>query len=169
MNEIEVKILEQSHKKLESRLKIIGAKKVFEGELYAIFYKLKNKNEILRLRKEGNKNYLTHKGNFKKGEVKSADETEIEVSDFEITKTLIDKLGYKKIKSSRKNRISYKLDNIKFEFDKLLGEESFVPEFLEIESNNISDLYKGVELLGFNKKDCTNYGGKEIIAHYLQK
>ena len=66
MKEAEVKILEVSHKDLEPKLFSLGAKRIFDKEFYAIFFdtkdfKIKNSAGSFRLRKEGDKVFLTHK------------------------------------------------------------------------------------------------------------
>ena len=58
MQEIEVKILGAKHQELEEKLFSLGAKKVFDGELYAVLFENKDSNieqkkETFRLRKEG--------------------------------------------------------------------------------------------------------------------
>ncbi|MBT4375857.1 class IV adenylate cyclase [archaeon] len=177
MEEIELKILEVNHKDLEPKLISLGAKKIFDGELYALFFddeesKIRKSGETLRLRKEGDKIFITHKKIIPSEDMKIRDETEIEVSNFEEAKKLITSLGFKEFKQIRKRRISYKLDNIKFEFDTFCDEYDFVPEFLEIETTNTKDIdkiYKCIESLGFSKNDCKPWTGKEVIEYYSKK
>ncbi len=75
-------------------------------------------------------------------------------------------MGFKEFASIRKRRISYKLDNVRFEFDTFLGEYDFVPEFLEIEAKDTNEIYKYAELLGFSKEDCKPWSDKEVIEYY---
>ncbi len=172
MKEIEVKIMEVSHKDLEPKLISLGAEKIFDDELYAIFFdtedsKIRNSNETFRLRKEGSKAFMTHKKKIPSESVKIREETEIEVSDFDNARKLIISLGFKEFASIRKRRVSYKLADIRFEFDTFLDEYDFVPEFLEIEVEDINEIYKYVELLGFSKEDCKPWSDKEVIEYYL--
>lgn len=171
MKEVEVKILNVSHKNLEPKLLKLGAKKLFDKEFDVIYFDnpkgdLKRLNETLRLRKEGDVSILTYKKRIPNESVKIADETEIEVSDFKITRDLILKLGFQESGKQKKRRISYKLNNIKLEFDIFHEPYEFVPEFLEIESDNIEDIYKYANLLGFTKEDCKPWNVKELIRYY---
>ena len=66
MTEIEVKVLEIDSVALKQKLTAIGAKQTFAGELRAMFYDfpeetITQKNDVLRLRKEGNQIMLTYK------------------------------------------------------------------------------------------------------------
>lgn len=173
MKEIEVKILETSHKDLESKLLELGAKKVSDQELNAIFFDnktgdIEGNNQTLRLRKEGDVSFLTHKRKIKGAseDLKIREETEIEVSSFEDTKKILEILGYNEFKSITKRRISYKLDDIKFEFDIHKGAHSHIPEFLELEAENIDIIHKYVELLGLKKEDCKPWSVNELVKHY---
>ena len=171
MKEIELKILNVGHKELEMKLVAFGFKKVFDGVLEAIFFdssdkKLKNSMELLRLRKEGEKVFLTHKTKMKSTKAKICDETEIEVSNFDDTKKIVEKLGYIERKRNQKRRISFKKDNVKIEFDKFTDKNSFVPEYLEIESDDIDKIYEIIELIGYSKEDCVPWNESEVIKHY---
>ena len=171
MEEIEIKILDTKHEDLEPKLISLGAKKIFDDELYAVFFDtensiIKNSNQTFRLRKEGTKTYMTHKKKIPSKSAKIRDEIEIEVSNFDDTKKIISALGFKEICSLKKTRVSYKLNDVKFEFDTFQGQYDFIPEFLEIEAKDIDTLYKYVKLLGFSKKDCKPWSGKDIIKHY---
>lgn len=172
MDEIEVKILEVGHKDLEDLIYSFGGKKVFQGELYAIFYdnyNLKQNRDVFRLRREGDRSFLTYKVDKSCNLAKIKEETEIEVSDFEETRYLIKLLGFHEVDFKVKNRVSYKIDDIKLDFDKLLGNERFVPEFMEIEANSIDKIYYMAKRLGFKEEDCLNWGGGQLVRHYENK
>jgi len=174
MTEIELKILNVSHRKLEKKLLSLGAKKVFEEKLHMLFFdtfdkKLNINNEILRLRNEDNKITLTYKKLQKNKEAKVCKEVEIEVSDFEKTSEIFKSLGYKIFSVIDKIRIEYRIDDVKFDFDKYLGKYNYVPEFLEIEAKDIKTLYKYVSLLGFSKKDCKIWTMREVLEKYKEE
>ncbi len=173
IKEIEVKVLEKTHNEMESKLFELGAKKIFEGELYAIFYdninkSIKDKGQILRLRKEGKKTYLTHKSNILKSNVKIANEIEFEVSDFNKTNLMIKTLGFKEIKSNKKKRVSYKIekDKVRFDFDKYQDELDYIPEFFEIEALEIKTIDKYIKLLGLTKKDYNSFSTNDLEKYY---
>lgn len=171
MEEIEVKILEVNHEDLHSTLVSMGAKKEFDNEFYTIFFdtedkKIQNSKEVFRLRKEGDKTFITHKKRLPSKNTKKCEETELEVEDFQEARKLITSLGYKETDKIRKRRVSYKLDDVKFEFDNFYDDYNFVPEFLEIEAKDLDTLYEYVEKLGFSKEDCRSWTGKDVIEHY---
>lgn len=171
MREIEVKILEIDRKNIERKLVSLGAKKTFEGEITAILLDfdgdtIKKAKDVLRLRKIGKKSYLTFKKYVKSRKAKIRKEFEVEVSDFGETKSILECLRLSPKLSMRKRRISYELDGLHFEIDRYYDEFGFVPEFLEIESNNLKKLYKYVALLGFKKSDCKPWTIMELAEHY---
>jgi len=170
MDEIEVKILEVNKEEIINKLELLGAKKVFEGVLESLFFdfenKLRNSGEIFRLRREGNKIFITHKKKIEIDKAKVMDETEVEVSDFNEAKKLIESLGFEVFTKLKKKRVSYKLKNVKFELDEYLGEHSFVPLFLEVEAESIEGIYESIEKLGFSKEDCKPWSTKDLIEHY---
>lgn len=171
MNEIETKILDIDRVKVENKLIKLGAKKIFEGELKAVFFdkdnEIKGNYKVFRLRQEGNEVKLTHKTPEKKqGIAKVAKEIEISVSNFDVTKEMLEALGYKIFQKARKIRTSYKLNNVRIEFDNLLDDDNFIPEFIELESDNLDDIYELVTKLNFKKKDCKNWGFHELVNYY---
>lgn len=171
MQEIEVKILGAKHKELEEKLFSLGAKKIFDGELYAEFFdngfNIRDAKECFRLRKEGEKVVITHKKKSDRSSgAKVREETEIIVSDFDKAKELILALGFKVFETLRKRRVSYKKGNIKFEFDKYQDQYSHVPEFMEIEGDNEEDIFRYAEILGFTREDCKDWSGKHLVKIY---
>ena len=66
MNEVEVKILNINRKEIEKKLVALGAKKVFDDKVSALFFdsdekEVRHNNKQLRLRTEGKKAVLTIK------------------------------------------------------------------------------------------------------------
>lgn len=175
--ETEIKILEINRSEIETKLLKLGAKKIFEGELLAEFYDtkdsdLKKEKKLLRLRKECNKTVLTLKSKVIRGGEKTAkirEENEVEVEDFKTMQKVLENLSFEIKHILRKTRISYKLKDAKFEFDKYHDDWKHIPEFLEIESDNIETIYKYAELLGFCKEDCKPWSGWDLEKHYSKK
>ncbi|MFH1589016.1 MAG: CYTH domain-containing protein [archaeon] len=170
MREIEVKILEVNREEVENKLIDLGANKILDDELYAIRFSKKEhlleKGILLRLRKEGLKTKLTVKKSIKNKNVKAAHEYEVEVENFEETKKILETLGFEKRDKLKKHRTSYQLKNVRFEFDKYLGEQKHVPEFLEIEAHDEKTIFKYVKILGFKKEDCKPWSSTDVIKHY---
>ncbi len=175
MQEIEVKILEVKRAEVEEKLKKLGAKKFFSGEIKAENFDFEDERiikarDLLRLRKEGEKAILTFKkftGENK--DAKSLKEIEVEVSDLNKMKEILEELKLIPINNSRKMRTSYELEGVKFEFDKYLDENDFIPEFLEIEAHDNVLIHKYINLLGFSKEDCKPWSFFQIKQYYLSK
>jgi adenylate cyclase class 2 len=172
MNEVEVKILEINQEDVEKKLKEIGARKIFEGEINALSFDfedrtLENAGDLLRLRSEGEKAVLTLKKFVEHDSVKIRKEYEVEVSDINEMKALLENLGFKaRGKGAKKYRIAYAYKDVHFVIDRYMEEFDFIPVFLEIETEDVGLLYEMVELLGFKKEDCKAWSFKDLKKHY---
>ncbi|MGV8087259.1 MAG: class IV adenylate cyclase [Candidatus Woesearchaeota archaeon] len=171
MEEIEVKILNIDRKKCEQILSKLGAKKIFEGELITLALDtanndLKKNNKILRIRKKGNDYILGVKELISKKKFKRMNEIEINVSNFDNTIKILETLNFKIISKTSKKRVSYKLDNLIFDFDKYTHNYSIIPEFLEIECSDIKLIAQYAKILGYKKEDMLPWGFKELLKYY---
>lgn len=171
MQEIEVKILEVDLKKIEETLTRKGAKKVFDGEITTLFFdfedhRIINAKDVLRLREEREKTELTYKKVHASQSAKTAEEYSVEVSSLDATRKILESLGLAVMESMQKHRVSYKLGDARFDIDRYSGDYSFIPEFLEIEAQNIDEIYRNAALLGFTSKDCLPWSTNELIQHY---
>lgn len=175
MREIEVKILEVDLKEIEEKLIKIGAKKILDEDLYAINFDytnraLRDRGYMMRVRKYGDKKIvLTMKQMISDSKVKAVEETEIEVKDFEKTRAKLNAIGLIHERVLEKHRVSYEIDNVRFELERYTGENSFVPTFLEIESDDENKIFEWVEKLGFSKEDCRPWTTTDVIKHYKKK
>jgi predicted adenylyl cyclase CyaB len=174
MKEVEVKILEVTRKNIEETLARLDAKKVFDGDIQTLLFDFEDgriikAKDVLRLRKEEDKIELTYKKVRVDKAVKNAEEYSVEVSDLEMTEKILQNLGLGIIDDMLKHRISYKLGTARFDMDRYLDKYDFIPEFLEIEAENVEAIYKYAELLGFKPKDCLPWSTKELIEHYSKK
>jgi predicted adenylyl cyclase CyaB len=171
MKEVEVKILEVDRRKIETKLTGLGAKRIFDGGVQTLFLDfedgriVKEKN-LLRLRKEEDKAELTFKKVQVTAAAKVADEYSVEVSSLEITRRILENLGLLVTESMRKHRVSYVLDDARFDFDLYLGDYAYIPEFMEIEAKNEEIVHRYAELLGFNAKDCLPWSTNDLIRYY---
>lgn len=166
MREIEVKILEIDRKTLEKKLRAVGAKKIFDGQVDIRYFDnsgaLKKKGIILRLRKKGLIGELTVKTDFQRTvRAKTSSEYETRV-DFAATRNILYVLGYTELLRMKKHRIEYVLGNVHFEIDKIPG----IPWFLEIEAPSEKQLMWWVKKLGYAQKDVKNWWWHEVLAHY---
>ena len=170
MEEIEVKILEINKKETVRKLKRLGAKKVSDGDTNAILFdfpnkKLKKAGKLLRLRTSGKKIELTLKKKISKKKTKIMKEHEVDLNDFEIARDILKGIGLKESKIYVKNRTSYKLGKVKFEFDTLPG----IPTYLEIEAPTEKIIEKCVKKLGFSMSDTKPWNAKDILKYYKEK
>jgi adenylate cyclase, class 2 len=172
MKEIEVKILEVNRMRLGDTLTSLGAKKIFDRDIHSLFFdfqdgRISKAKDVLRLRKESDKIDLTYKKiNAGESTLKSAEEYSVEVSSMEEAEKILENLGLHKTDDMLKHRLSYKIDNIRFDLDRYLGRYNFIPDFLEIEAKNIEAIYKYANLLGYKAKDCLPWSTTELIEHY---
>ena len=174
MKETEVKILEINRQKIEESLAKLQAKKTFEGTIQTLFLDFKDgtivkQGNLLRLRKDTKKTELTFKKVTHTQTVKIAEEYSVEVSNIETIVQILQNLGLTITGSMEKHRISYKLDNAQFDIDKYTGNYSFIPEFLEIEAENVDRIYDYAQLLGFKHKDCLPWSTEDLIQHYSKE
>lgn len=174
MKEIEVKILEVNRLKIEQTLLRLGVKKIFDGNIETLFFDFKEgtiikQKNVLRLRKMQDKTELTYKKVQFTQTAKTAEEYSVEVSSLQTMKEILENLGLSTIESSQKHRVSYTLDGARFDFDQYAGNYGFIPEFLEIEAENIDSIYNYAAQLGFEKKDCLPWSTTELIRHYSSK
>lgn len=172
--EIEVKILAINRAQILSKLAEIGAKQHFKAEFLAIFYddekqSIRQKKAALRLRKEGNKTFLTFKLPISTEQAKIMDEREVEVADVEKMRAILQGLGYTEIKKTRKIREEFEWKNVKIVLDEYLDDLAFIPLFLEIEAPNLEEMYEAVYALGYTKSDCNTFNTYELANFYADK
>ncbi|MGD0450341.1 MAG: class IV adenylate cyclase [Candidatus Bathyarchaeia archaeon] len=174
MKEIEVKILDIDRKEVEERLTSLGAKKILDSDIQTIFFdfqdgKIIKAKDVLRLRREDNKVELTYKKVHTTQTAKEAEEYSVDVSNIEEMRKILENLGLHETENMLKHRISYKLDNARFDMDHYLEAYSFIPEFMEIEAENTELIDHYAELLGFKPKDCLPWSTYDIIQYYSSK
>lgn len=171
--EVEVKVLEVDRQAVQARLIDLGAIKVFDDVLVARTFKpLPAGVGVLRVRKEGAKSFLVVKADFSAAAVaRDSVEREVQVGDFDAACDLLFALGYEEKRLFSKHRTSYVLDGVRFEFDKLLDQYAFVPEFLELEATSESAVLHAAQRVGFSKDELVSWSNGQVIRHYqrLQK
>ena len=174
MKELEVKILEVNRKKIEDTLISLGAKKVFDGDIQTMFFDFKDASirkaeNVLRLRKEQDKTELTYKKVHITETAKLAEEYSVDVSNLETMKKILESLGLSVTESMQKRRVSFAIDHTRFDIDHYTGNYAYIPDFMEIESENIDLIHTYAALLGFQAKDCLPWSTDELIRHYSFK
>lgn len=168
--EVEAKILEINVEEVKKKLVELGAKLEYkEMQICKILdfddKRLHKKDEIIRVRKIGDKVELTFKGPTEKiGNVKSREEIETHVEDFDKALEIFEKIGLTPVRSYEKYRESYKLGNITFELDNFPNVS--IPPFLEIEGSSREEVEEMAEKLGFKKEELKSFTGIELLKHY---
>lgn len=169
MQEVEVKFLEVDVALITRKLLTLGAKKVFEGNVSAVYFEhplgLIGPSEQLRLRKKGDLVELTYKKDREKGKAKICDETELKLDDYDSAYRLITSLGFKEKRSQEKRRVSYSLRSFLYEFDTLPG----IPTLLEVEAQNLSSLEEAVSIIGLSMRDARPWSGRDVLDYYANK
>jgi predicted adenylyl cyclase CyaB len=174
MKEVEVKILEIDRKKIEKALIDLDAQKIFDGNIQTMLFDFKEgtivkEKDVLRLRKEQDKTELTYKKVRFTPTAKEAEEYTVDVSNMEVAKKILENLGLSIIQNIEKHRVSYSLDEARFDIDRYSGEYRYIPEFMEIEAQNTELIHKYAQLLGFSPQQCLPWSTNDIIQYYSLK
>jgi adenylate cyclase, class 2 len=174
MRETEIKILDIDRAEVEAKLLSLGAKKVFDGEIHALYYddafgSVGSRKATLRLRKEGGKAVLTCKNHVGDRGAKVREEMEVRVSNFDTARSILESLGFSVWLEMKKHRTSYKVHEAHFELDKYSGEYGYIPEFLEIEGPDVKTVHALALLLGFTRKDCKPWDAVRLAKHYARR
>jgi adenylate cyclase class 2 len=117
-----------------------------------------DRSRWVRLRDTGNEVTLTIKEITDDG-ISGTRETEVAVSDFETTNTLLGLLGYRPKSYQENRRESFSLDGARLEIDHW----PLIPPYLEIEADTADEVRRIADLLGFRERDLT---GENTIKIY---
>lgn len=167
MEEMEVKVIEIDKQVMVKKLLALGAKKIFQGKIKATSYDfeddfLTKDKSFLRLRKKGDKSYLTFKKKITQDHAKVMKEYETEVDDFDATEKILMALRLKPARDYVKNRTTYNLGEVLFEFD----EYEMIPAYMEIEAPTIELINKYIEKLEIDRKKVKTWTGGDLFHHY---
>ena len=161
--EVEARLLDVDEIEFQEKLKELNA--VFVGDWIQIrncydFNPLRE-NSWIRLRKEGAKTTLTIK-EIGSDKIDGTKESEIEVSDFDMTNEILNKLGYfaRSIQENRRRR--YILDEVEIDIDSWPK----IPTYVEFEAKNESDIKNVCIKLGIDFENLVTFGVTEIYKHY---
>ncbi|MFH1075423.1 MAG: class IV adenylate cyclase [Pseudomonadota bacterium] len=161
MLEIEVKFHLTSSSQIIRLITDHGGVSLYKGFEYNLRFdtsceNLRNNGMLLRLRKE-NKSSLTLKTNppLKDSSFKIQNEYEVFVSDFGVTRTILERLGYRSVQVYEKER-----ETFSYKSGKLMADSLPYGDFLEIEGEKGTIRYIADEL-GFNWDE-------RITMNYLQ-
>lgn len=172
MIETEIKILDINKKEIEEKLLKLNAKKILDDNVEAYYFdkddELRKEGKVLRLRKIGEKTFLTFKKKIENKNLSQREEHETEVNNFENTKLILLNLGYNIREKVIKHRTSYQINETKFEIDQHLEKDSNIPCLMEIESNE-KKIKKYIEILNINKDKISKLGFFGLRGYYNKK
>lgn len=161
--EIEIKILNINLRRLKGAIKKIGGKQILKPMLMReLYFESPSKNRAyssFRLRSEGKRNFLTLKIKKDDERFEVRDEYEVEVIDFDMTKTILELAGFKVFRCREKKRESYRVANVRIEIDSYPN----MNPYAEIESTSKRAIEVFIKKIGFNFKCVTKKTATEII------
>ncbi len=151
--EIEAKLKVDSHKAVEGSLSKLGAHFLASQKQTDYYFDdskstFTKEDKCLRIRKESvhgkDKYFLAYKGPKQKSNFKKRQEIEIEISDFDKSKEILQVLGYRQAIVVKKMRRLWKLNNCLVTLDKVQS----LGNFVEIEGPDNKQIEKVKNLLG---------------------
>jgi len=167
--EVEVKAYAEDLKKIEARIREMGAEPTWEGDQVDTYYNHPKRDfaktdEALRIRKEKDRNALTYKGPKVDNLSKTREEIQFSIENAEAAGTMLIKLGFSVSCVVKKHRKKFKLGELKISLDSVedLG------DFVEVEAldTNISEhevsevrdrIIVIMDELGLVKRERTSY------------
>lgn len=174
MLEKEIKILEVNREVIVKKLLGFWAEKIFEGFIHDIYYdfldddthKLEANNRMFRLRKKGEEHIYTIKRKRKKYQKKEGihakDEHETAITNIESFAKVLEKYGMKKVREKKKQRVSYRVGHVEFDFDIY----EWIPEVLEIEGQSWEIIQEWITKLGLQDHETLIGGSRKIFKKY---
>jgi adenylate cyclase class 2 len=153
--EIEAKLKVDSIEQVEDTLRVLGAEFVAEQVQSDYHFDdergtLAKADKCLRLRRQAaggqEKYFLTYKGPKEKSNLKKRQEVEVEVSDGESVRKLLELLGYTGAMVVQKKRRLWRVGSCEVALDKL----DLLGEFVEIEGDDEKQIEAVQEMLGLS-------------------
>jgi adenylate cyclase, class 2 len=171
MKEIEVKFhIENTEPFIERLNKLAQIRS--KSLIYDIYYddstkKFKQKDNVLRLRRDNKDIYLAYKTPREKGKLLiERKEYEVKVEDFVKTKIIIRGLGFKPIEIVEKERITYGFNN-NLNCKLLLDRLPFLGSYIEIEGVE-KDILVACSLLHLDINERKNFNYTELFLEFCQ-
>lgn len=165
MIEYEARVLEIEKEKLEEKLENLGAQKIADFNYKRRIYNFNpaTDGKWIRLRTDGKNTTLTIK-EIKSKTIDGTEETEIQVSDFEQTNIILNKLGYKSHTYQENKRTRYILDNIEIDIDTW----PYIPTYVEIEGKSTEEVENMIKKLELDDSKTTTVGVQEVFKKFYK-
>ena len=134
MIEVEVKAKIDSFKEMEEKLENIGAvksKTEFQEDIYfaSPIVDFAQTDEALRIRTTNNDTFITYKGPKLNDKAKTREEVEMTIENAEKAKDIFEEIGFREVRTVRKNRQYYTYENFEISLDDVEG----LNPYMEIE------------------------------------
>ena len=161
--EIEARLLECDAVNIIKKLEMLGATKVGDWLQVRNCYDFNppRKNSWIRLRTNGEETTLTIK-EIESAKIDGTKESEIIVSDFDITNEILNKLGYNIRTTQENRRIRYMLDGVEVDIDFW----PMIPTYLEIEAENEEKIKNVCKKLDIDYASLTSLDVQSIYLNY---
>lgn len=163
--EYEARVLEIDQAKLEAKLNELGAKKVADFDYKRKVYNFNpaSRSKWIRLRTDGKKTTLTIK-ELTSYEIDGTLENEIEVSDFQETDIMLNKLGYFSHTYQESKRTRYVLDDVEIDIDTW----PYIPTYVEIEGKSTEEVENTISKLGLNENIVTSLDVQGVFKEFYK-
>lgn len=166
MDEREVKVIDVDPDTVREQLEDRGIEQKQAGEIESRFYDFQDgrieDQGVLRLRRYGDKTFVTYKEMRSQDDVKDMKEIEFGVDDLEAVASMFEAMGLEEIRSSSKYREKYRDGDLEYVLDKY----DDVPWVLEIEAPDRDQLHAAVEDLGYSMDETRTWDAAELLAAY---
>ena len=178
MIEVEVKAKIENFEDIEKKLKNLGAKKSkneFQEDIYfnSPIVDFAQTDEALRIRttiEKNNKNrFITYKGPKIDSKSKTREEIEISIEDSAKCSKIFENIGFKKVRSVKKNRQYYTYKNFEISLDDIEGLDPYME--IEIALDDGQDYNEAQEQIFnlFSKLDITDNFERTSYLELLEK
>jgi len=165
INEIECRFLEIDKDALIKKLRNLGAtdkgeKTLDETIVYDPEFKWRDEQKFVRLRRAGDKTYLTYKDHS----VHSVDgtiEVEFGVDNYEKAEMFLKKIGLVIFRRQQKIRHTFQLEKVTVDIDQWPK----IPVYVELEGNSEKDLKAAASILGLRWENADFHGARWVIEN----
>ena len=144
MIEVEVKAKIDSFEEMEKRLENLGAiksKKEFQEDIYfaSPIVDFAQTDEALRIRTTNNNIFITYKGPKLNKDAKTRKEVEMTIESAVKAKDIFEEIGFKEVRTVRKNRKYYNYENFEISLDDVEGLNPYMEIEISLEDGNDYD------------------------------
>jgi adenylate cyclase class 2 len=161
--EFEAKVLDVDPEELADRIRRVGGRQVGERLMRRYVYDIAPGDESrwIRLRDDGTAVTLTVKEIAHDG-IDGTTETEVVVSDFEVTNDLLGRIGFVAKSYQENRRASFELGGAELEIDWW----PLIPPYLEIEGESREQVIQVGQQLGISADELTGENTVKVYARY---